>query len=156
MSKINKLYLVDSKDKGTVFHWFYTDKRWDKANYDEIIEGYSDMNPEEKKEAEDYVNQLFTVDEVESLTHFLNAELGVEGLVVVEMPTPIRTHCNEDGSREKYLTLREVNSMYFDNNFKDIERHELPFKICGIPCLIWGMSMRSIVPNKSITPLEYT
>ena len=156
MSKIDKLYLVDSNDGGTVYHWFYTDKKRDNINYDEVIEGYSDMNPKEREEAEEYVNQFFTFDELKPLTHFLNAEFGIENFAILELSTSIETHCNENGSREKFLTLKEVNSKYFDNNFNDIESQDLPFKISGLPCLIYGMSMRSIVEDKSIRPLEYT
>ena len=134
--KIKKLYTAKTfiKNFATIenvtIHWNYFDVQWENANYGDIIEGYNNMESEDKKRVEAVVNDYFTIDEIEFLRNYFN-DLDVD-LVVEEVPLPINidiSHIDEEGFSillpQDYLGHEFISSftMGGDNN--------LPFKIWG-------------------------
>jgi len=111
MQKINKLFraysflddlFYEDREPGYLYHndnvlvhWFYDDIEWGDVNYSKIIKGYKKLPVNFKELAEEYVNELFTEDEIEMLRHFLAKEHNLK-LLVEEVVFPFEVEL-EDG-----------------------------------------------------------
>jgi len=136
--KIEKLYRVYSNinnfnGNGNVrATWYYADKKWAGVNYDKIIKGYVDMDLESRKDAEDYVNEMFTEDEIEFLKHFIKKELEAD-LVVLEEPLPIDVNSfDEYGQEIRLYNFSEWAPGSDIIHLNRMENYDLPFKIKGL------------------------
>ena len=95
MIHIAKLYeaysFVDNyPELGNVcFAWFYHLRKKPVAPYEDLIEGYAELDEPLKNRAQRDVDELFTDKEVQTLTAYLEKEHGIESFLI-EKPIPAK------------------------------------------------------------------
>lgn len=142
MIKIEKLYKAKSivknfkvpKIKGlrkVTLYWYYADKQWANSNYNSIIKGYDDMSPEDKRKAEEVINEYFTLDEIEFIRPYLKGKLKNIKVEEVSLPMDVKYHDKKDNEVRIYYSLSHLaygcNTICLDKE-KD---YDLPFKVWG-------------------------
>ena len=133
MNNIDKLFTLISpmpsfnsyKEECVTVFWYRADKERDGFQYGEIIKGYNDMTPEDKRLTEVCVNELFTSDEVKALRHFVEAEL--KGRLIVEPEINLSKPIWEQDYCGPYNTS-SADSTIFLNMLKN---YNLPFEARG-------------------------
>ena len=129
----NKMYSVLSpmpsfnsyKGRAVTVFWYRADKVREGFQYGEIIKGYNDMTPEDKRLYEACVNELFTSAEVKALRQFVEEELERELIVDIEfdLSQPLSDqreyypYGNDGGDDTIYLNM--------------LENYNLPFEVRG-------------------------
>jgi len=135
IDKLFRVYSTNNKLNGNDnvrVTWYYADKKWVDVKYEEIIAYYAKLDSVSRKIAKDFVNEMFTEDEIEFLKHFIKKELGAD-LVVVEQPLPINmAHFDE---YDKGFRLCGFGERAPDSNIIHLYRqknYDLPFKVKGL------------------------
>ncbi len=126
-SRLYKAYsfVEDHPDLGNVcFAWFYHLREKPVAPYQDLIEGYDELDETKKSRARRDVNELFTDQEVEVLTAHLENEHGIESFLI-EKPVPVRL---EDMDDEKVLRMEHdtPGAIYM---FSREPGYNLPFEV---------------------------
>lgn len=130
MIHIAKLYraysFVDNHPElGNVFFtWFYHLRKKPVAPYEDLIEGYAELDEPLKNLAQRDVDELFTDKEVQILTAYLEKEYGI-GSFIIEKPIPVRL---EDMDDEKVLGMEHdaPGAIYM---FSREPGYKLPFEV---------------------------
>jgi hypothetical protein len=130
---INKMYSVLSpmpafntwKGRGLHVFWYRADKVRDDFHYGEIIKGYNDMTPEDKRLTEVCVNELFTSDEVKALRNFVETELERE--LIVESEINLSQPIWEQDYNGPYSDHINDGTIYLNM----MENYNLPFVVRG-------------------------
>jgi hypothetical protein len=138
--KIEKLYsgITFSNNingwNNVVVQWYYSDWKlhWADIDYSEMIQDYSFMTDDEKSISRDYVNQLFTGDEIGLLKDYL-MKIHQVGIYIRERPLPIETYYIDDKTGK-----RRFNSVYYPSEHSGntihldrAEDYELHFPVNG-------------------------
>jgi len=137
MIKIEKIYTANSNIdefngiKNVTFHWYYGDREWVDANYNSIIKGYEDMTSEDKRKAEEVINEYFTIDEIEFIRPYLKSKFNNIDVEEVSLPLNVKYFDQEDNEvRIKYpfsFTAYGYNTICLDKQ----EDYDLPFNVWG-------------------------
>ena len=140
MIKIEKLYAANSivknlnGKKNVTFHWYYTGKKWDDAKYHDIIKGYDDMSIEDKRRAEEVMNEYFTLDEIAFITPYLKGRFKNINVEEVALPLDVRYSDQEDNEvricSPLALMAYDYNTICLDKQ----EDYDIPFKVWGYIC----------------------
>jgi len=124
-----------------VFNWFYAEREKHLAAYKELIANYHHLDEVIKPYMEDYVNELFTEEEIKALRAYLSKRspagrhFRCKGhyqtqqieLFVAEMPLPIR-----EPARDKNIILRNAThsgGLQDKYIFSNEDGYDLPFKV---------------------------
>ena len=91
-TRLPKLYKAYSElpEQEKFVHWFCSRRMKPVAPYHVIIDRYEELAPKAKEEAECYVDQLLTIEELKSMTGMLLKAPG-ELLIVKEFKIPVPT-----------------------------------------------------------------
>lgn len=105
------------------FHWFMADRKEKYLKYSELILNYSALSKRERKNAENYINELFSEEEAALLKSAL--DLKSNGLTTIEeVKLPVPDHI------QPYGALASEKG----KGFSDLSSHksyEFPFKVKG-------------------------
>jgi hypothetical protein len=127
IAKLYKAYSFadNHPELGNVFFaWFYHLRKKPVASYEDLIEGYAELDESLKKRAQRNVDELFTDKEVQTLTTYLEKEHGI-GSSIIEKPIPVRL---EDMDDEKVLRMEHdtPRAIYM---FSRVPGYKLPFEV---------------------------
>ena len=131
--KIDKLFSVISlmpsfnsyKGRPVIVSWYKADKVRDDFQCGEIIEGYNDMTPEDKKLYQACVNELFTSEEVKALRQFVEEELERE--LIVEFEFDLSQPLSEQEEYYPHGNGSEDDTIHLNM----MEGYNLPFEVRG-------------------------
>ena len=126
-SKLYRAYsFVDNHPElGNVcFAWFYHLRKKPVAPYEDLIEGYAELDEPLKNRAQRDVDELFIDKEVQTLTAYLGKEYGIASFII-EKPIPVRL---EDMDDEKVLRMEHdaPRAIYM---FSREPGYKLPFEV---------------------------
>ena len=132
----NKLYrafsFVDNHQglSNVYFTWFYHQRQKPLALYDELIEGYVELNKKEKAHAQRYVDELFIDEEVEAFCELLHDVYEIESFIV-EKPLPVSLDDMDESKID--IEVHTYGGIYMLSEEKG---YNLPFKVWGYYGLI--------------------
>jgi len=118
-------FVDNHPDLGNVcFAWFYHLRGKPIAPYKDLIEGYADLDEAKKTRAQRQVDELFTGEEAEVLTAYLEKEHGMDSFLI-ERFVPIRL---EDMDHSKILRSKNCTpgAIYM---FSQEPGYSLPFEV---------------------------
>jgi len=106
--------------KNASFHWFYCDARTLPRPYVDLIENYNGMNRLRAAYAEGYIDESFTLDEVQALKDYLDRTFGHKGTTTIKKrKLPITNNVVGWGALADYC---DVWKLY------EVPGYPLPFK----------------------------
>lgn len=124
--KLYKAYsfVEDHPDLGNVcFAWVYHLREKPVAPYEDLIEGYDDLDEMQRRLARRDVNEMFTDQEVEALGAYLENEHGFESFLI-ENPLPLRL----DDLRDKVMVKMASDTPGAIYLLSDEPGYNLPFE----------------------------
>jgi hypothetical protein len=137
MIKIEKVYTASSNMdefngiKNVTFHWYYGDKARVYANYNSLIKGYNDMTSEDKRKAEEVINEYFTIDDIEFIKPYLKSKFNNIYVEEESLPLNVKYFDQKDNAFGIYYPCSFMAYGYntiFLNKEKD---YDLPFNVWG-------------------------
>lgn len=106
-------------------NWIYLDRKFPIGRYEKLIDGYKQIDERMRSYFEEYVNELFTEEEVENLRRYVTGTIGVE-VHAVEQELPVSCIFVP----MPYRNLKPGGPRGFFNPVPG-EKSEIPFKTCG-------------------------